>query len=73
MPAAGEHPADATAVDAVLTASRSPVDQATARRRAPIADILAKLPADTQRAVAWALRAFADVAGEGAPAVRRGF
>ena len=102
MPAAGEHPADTTAVDAVLTASRSliagrmcdrlvckglirrhraradrravlvsittagrrVVDQATARRRALIAGILAKLPADTQRAVAWALRAFADVAGE---------
>ena len=47
-----------------LAAGRRVVDQATARRRALIADILAKLPADTQRAVAWALRAFADVAGE---------
>jgi hypothetical protein len=40
------------------------VDQATARRRALVADILARLPADAQRAVAEALAAFADAAGE---------
>ena len=40
----------------VTAAGRLVVDQATARRRALIADILAKLPADTQRAVAEALR-----------------
>ena len=40
------------------------VDQATARRRALIADVLARLPADTQRSVAEALAAFADAAGE---------
>ena len=51
----------------VTTAGRQVVDQATARRRALIADILAKLPADTQRAVAEALRAFADAAGEARP------
>ena len=48
----------------VTAAGRLVVDQATARRRAMIADILAKLPADTQRAVAEALAAFADAAGE---------
>jgi DNA-binding MarR family transcriptional regulator len=48
----------------VTAAGRLVVDQATARRRALIADILAKLPAGTQRAVAEALRAFADAAGE---------
>ena len=48
----------------VTSAGRLVVDQATARRRALIEDILAKLPADTQRAVAEALRAFADAAGE---------
>ena len=48
----------------VTAAGRVVVDQATARRRALIADILAKLPADAQRAVAEALRAFADAAGE---------
>ena len=40
------------------------VDQATARRRALIEDILARLPADTQRAAAEALRAFADAVVE---------
>ncbi|HEY3734221.1 MAG TPA: MarR family winged helix-turn-helix transcriptional regulator [Streptosporangiaceae bacterium] len=45
-------------------AGRQVVDQATARRRALIEDILRKLPADTQHAVAEALRAFADAAGE---------
>ena len=48
----------------VTAAGRLVVDQATARRRALIADILAKLSADTQRVVAAALRAFADAAGE---------
>ena len=57
--------ADRRAVLVSATAAgRQVVDQATARRRALIADILAKLPADTQRAVAEALRAFADAAGE---------
>jgi DNA-binding MarR family transcriptional regulator len=48
----------------VTAAGRRVVDQATARRRALIEDILAKLPAGTQRAVAGALAAFADAAGE---------
>ena len=48
----------------VTSAGRLVVDQATARRRALIEDIMAKLPAGTQRAVAEALRAFADAAGE---------
>jgi DNA-binding MarR family transcriptional regulator len=48
----------------VTAAGRLVVDQATARRRALIEDILAKLPTDTQRAVAEALRVFADAAGE---------
>jgi DNA-binding MarR family transcriptional regulator len=48
----------------VAVAGRLVVDQATARRRALIEDILAMLPAETQRAAAEALRAFADAAGE---------
>ena len=57
--------ADRRAVLVSVTAGgRLVVDQATARRRALIEDILAKLPAGTQRAVAEALRAFADAAGE---------
>jgi hypothetical protein len=48
----------------VTAAGRLVVDQATARRRALIEEILATLPEDTQRAVAEALRAFADAAGE---------
>jgi DNA-binding MarR family transcriptional regulator len=48
----------------VTAAGRLVVDQATARRRALIAGILAKLPSDTQQAVAEALSAFADAAGE---------
>jgi hypothetical protein len=40
------------------------VDQATARRRALIADILRRLPAGQQSAVAGALAAFAAAAGE---------
>jgi DNA-binding MarR family transcriptional regulator len=48
----------------VTAAGRQVVDQATARRRALIEDILRKLPAGQQQAVAEALRAFADAAGE---------
>ncbi len=48
----------------VTAAGRQVVDQATARRRALIEDILRKLPAGTQHAVAEALRAFAGAAGE---------
>jgi DNA-binding MarR family transcriptional regulator len=48
----------------VTAAGRLVVDQATARRRALIEGILAKLPGGTQRAVAEALAAFADAAGE---------
>jgi DNA-binding MarR family transcriptional regulator len=48
----------------VTPAGRQVVDEATRRRRALIADILARLPAETQRAVAEAFREFADAAGE---------
>jgi DNA-binding MarR family transcriptional regulator len=48
----------------VTTAGRRVVDEATARRRALIADILAELPVPVQRAVAQALQAFAEAAGE---------
>jgi DNA-binding MarR family transcriptional regulator len=48
----------------VTAAGRLVVDQATARRRGLIEDILARLPADAQRAAAEALRTFADAAGE---------
>jgi len=48
----------------VTPAGRQVVDQATARRRALIEDILARLPASRQHAVAQALAAFADAAGE---------
>jgi DNA-binding MarR family transcriptional regulator len=48
----------------ITAAGRAVVDQATARRRALIAEILAALPAERQRAVAVALRAFAAAAGE---------
>ena len=48
----------------VTAAGRQVVDQATARRRALIEDILRKLPAGRQHAVAEALQAFADAAGE---------
>ena len=48
----------------VTPAGRQVVDQATVRRRVLIGDILAKLPADTQRAIAEALAAFAGAAGE---------
>ena len=48
----------------VTAAGRQVVDQATARRRALIEDILARLPAGQQQAVASALAVFADAAGE---------
>ncbi len=48
----------------VTAAGREVVDQATARRRALIAGILAKLPAVQQSAVAAALESFAAAAGE---------
>jgi len=57
--------ADRRAVQVSITAAgRDVVDQATARRRALIAMILARLPADRQASVADALRAFAEAAGE---------
>ena len=57
--------ADRRAVQVSVTASgREVVDQATARRRALIADILRRLPARQQSAVASALAAFAAAAGE---------
>ncbi len=43
---------------------RQVVDQATARRRALLGEILGRLPAGQQAAVAAALRAFAAAAGE---------
>jgi DNA-binding MarR family transcriptional regulator len=48
----------------VTPAGRQVVDEATSRRRALIAEILARLPVAAQQAVAQALRAFADAAGE---------
>jgi DNA-binding MarR family transcriptional regulator len=57
--------ADRRAVQVSITAvGRDVVDQATARRRALIAAILARLPADRQAAVADALRDFTEAAGE---------
>ena len=57
--------ADRRAVQVSITAAgRDVVDQATARRRALIAAILGRLPAGQQAAVADALRAFAEAAGE---------
>jgi DNA-binding MarR family transcriptional regulator len=57
--------ADRRAVQVSITAAgRGVVDQATARRRALIAAILGRLPAGRQAAVADALRAFAEAAGE---------
>jgi DNA-binding MarR family transcriptional regulator len=57
--------ADRRAVQVSITAAgRQVVDQATARRRALIADILGRLPAAQQSAVASALAAFAAAAGE---------
>lgn len=48
----------------ITAAGRAVVDQATARRRELIAGILARLPAGHQSAVAAALTAFAEAAGE---------
>jgi DNA-binding MarR family transcriptional regulator len=48
----------------ITAAGREVVDQATARRRALIADILSRLPAARQAAVAGALEEFAVAAGE---------
>jgi DNA-binding MarR family transcriptional regulator len=48
----------------ITAAGRAVVDQATARRRELIAGILARLPAGQQSAVATALSAFAQAAGE---------
>jgi DNA-binding MarR family transcriptional regulator len=48
----------------VTPAGRRVVDEATGRRRALIADILARLPVPEQQAVAEALRVFAAAAGE---------
>jgi len=48
----------------ITPAGRQVVDQATTRRRALIAEILAELPAARQRAVAEALGTFAEAAGE---------
>jgi DNA-binding MarR family transcriptional regulator len=48
----------------VTPAGRHVVDEATGRRRALIAGILARLPVPAQQAVAEALRAFTDAAGE---------
>ena len=57
--------ADRRAVQVSITeAGRQVVDEATARRRALLAGILAKLSARQQSAVAAALRAFAAAAGE---------
>jgi DNA-binding MarR family transcriptional regulator len=48
----------------ITAAGRLVVDQATGRRRALIEQILGRLPAARQHAVAEALAAFADAAGE---------
>jgi DNA-binding MarR family transcriptional regulator len=48
----------------VTAAGRDVVDQATARRRELLAEILGRLPARQQVAVAAALAAFANAAGE---------
>src|ERR1700728_2668760 len=57
--------ADRRAVLVSITpAGREVVDQATARRRALIAEILTALPPEQQRDIAVALRAFAEAAGE---------
>ncbi len=48
----------------VTAAGREVVDQATARRRELLAEILGRLPARQQTAVAGALQAFAAAAGE---------
>lgn len=57
--------ADRRAVLVSITAAgRDVVDQATARRRELIADVLRTLPADQQRDIARAFAAFAAAAGE---------
>jgi DNA-binding MarR family transcriptional regulator len=57
--------ADRRAVLVSLTAAgRQVVDEATARRRVIVADILAKLPAGDQEAIAAAFQLFAEAAGE---------
>jgi DNA-binding MarR family transcriptional regulator len=48
----------------VTSAGRAVVDHATARRRELLAEILGRLPARQQTAVAAALQTFADAAGE---------
>jgi hypothetical protein len=48
----------------VTAAGRAVVDQATARRRELLAEILGRLPARRQAAVAAALQEFAAAAGE---------
>jgi DNA-binding MarR family transcriptional regulator len=48
----------------ITAAGKHVVDQATARRRELLADILSRLPARLQAAVATALQAFAAAAGE---------
>jgi DNA-binding MarR family transcriptional regulator len=48
----------------ITAAGREVVDQATGRRRELITGILSRLPASRQLALAEALRAFADAAGE---------
>jgi DNA-binding MarR family transcriptional regulator len=48
----------------ITAAGRAVVDQATARRRELIAEILTVLPPSRQQDVAVALRAFAEAAGE---------
>jgi DNA-binding MarR family transcriptional regulator len=57
--------ADRRAVLVSITAAgRQVVNQATARRRALIADVLSQLPPERQLAVAVAMQTFADAAGE---------
>lgn len=51
-------------VVSVTPAGRHVVDEAAKQRRAVIADVLARLSAPAQQAVAEALRAFAEAAGE---------
>jgi DNA-binding MarR family transcriptional regulator len=48
----------------MTAAGRQVVDEATARRRVLVADILAKLPEPEQRAIAAAFETFATAAGE---------
>lgn len=48
----------------ITAAGRHVVDEATSRRRALITDILGRLPAAAQQAIAEAFREFTDAAGE---------